>query len=487
MSAPQVVLVNRKRDEARLARFAASAAAQSTEFIRIDALDGHDPAAPFFLYKHLLGESFWGEDRIKPGAFACFLSHAAAWRRFLAEDWEAALICEDDAVLLTPPDAIALPDEFDVLLAGERIAKWRAGGDAPAPLGDAIREMAAAGRRPGRDGLAAAPGAEAYVVSRAGAKKLLNLMTRDRIRAGVDWAILGWGLPEEARPDWPEFAHLPADALNVFIAAAPAARVERAPSAIDHSKTVPIGELRARAGFEPLSGSSFAALRQDPVAEAFSEGSFYEEPALELLTRWMPKGGVFVDIGAHIGNHTLFMLRHGGAARAIVFEFSSAAIAALHEAIAAFGLKERVDATHLGFGLAEDRGRRARRGAKPAPYICRLKHDFDEDTPVKPGAQFLKGERPDLIKIDVNGEEREVLKGLTGVLKQHAPLLALDLSHPRSPKAEPLLERLGYKLAERAAWREGDTDRVFAIYRPTRSPNVQKESDRELAMELPSA
>lgn len=487
MSQPPVMVINRRRDEARLARFAASAAARSAEFIRIEALDGHDPAAPLFLYRGLLGDSFWGGDRIKPGAFGCFLSHAAAWRRMLAEDCDAALICEDDAALLTRPDAIALPETFDVVLTGARIAEWRAPGDAPAPLDEAIRAMAASGRRPGQDGLAAAPGAEAYVVSRAGAEKLLDLMTRDRIRAGVDWMILGWGLPDDARPDWPEFAHLPPGPLDVHIAAAPAARIEQAPSVIDHAKTVPIAEIRERAAFKPLSGSSFGALKKDPVAEAFSQGSFHEEPALEMLSRWMPKGGTFVDIGAHIGNHTLFMLRHGGAGRAIVFEFSSLAIAAFHEAVATLGVKERVDATHLGFGLAEERGRRGRRGAKPAPYLCRLKPGFDEDTPVKPGAQFLKGDVPDLIKIDVNGEEREVLKGLTGVLKQHAPLIALDLSHHRSPKAEPLLERLGYRLAERATWREDDAERVFAIYRPTHALNSPKESNRALAMELPSA
>lgn len=191
---------------------------------------------------------------------------------------------------------------------------------------------------------------------------------------------------------------------------------------------------------------------QDPVVAALAEGRFAEEPALELLSRWMPRGGVFVDIGAHVGNHTFFMLVHGGAGRAIPFEFAEVALIRFRERLKQSGLTERVETAHLGFGLAEERGKRAARGPRRIPYQLRLKSDFDEQVRVRSGDSLLKDEPVDLIKIDVTGEEREVLKGLRKTLKRMAPLIGIDLSHPQSVKVAPFLARLFYQEAERVEW-----------------------------------
>ena len=77
VSSTAIYVINRRCDTDRLAQFTASAAGFGLEFERIAAFDGHDPMAPFFLYRDLLSDEFWGKDAIKPGAFACYLSHIA--------------------------------------------------------------------------------------------------------------------------------------------------------------------------------------------------------------------------------------------------------------------------------------------------------------------------------------------------------------------------------------------------------------------------
>ena len=70
-----------------------------------------------------------------------------------------------------------------------------------------------------------------------------------------------------------------------------------------------------------------------------------------------------------------------------------------------------------------------------------------------------------MVKIDVNGEEREVIKGLRKTLSRQNPLLVVDMTRPRSQKAEPLIARLHYREVERAVWDEDGLPRDIRLYR----------------------
>lgn len=474
-----IYVINRAVDQDRLDGFAASAAALGLTFERIEALDGHDPDAPLFLYRMLLRDAFWGEDSVKPGALACAVSHMTAWTRMLADGAGAALICEDDARLTADPMGLAATarryDGVDVVLANDRMAAWRAAAPAksdPAQLSAAklLPRMAKAGLAPDEGGLSRGPGADAYLVTRAGAQKLLTMLRDVGLIGGVDWLILAAGAGQGV--GWPETDTLdPAfegrDPLNVLIAAEPVATRADLPSAIRHRDAVPLAALRdgPSLGGEGQAQTP-ANLRPDPVADAFGGGRFYEEPALAMMARWMPRGGVFADVGAHVGNHTLFMLRHGGAGRAIPFEHNRFAIEALRRVMEANGLTDRIDDEALGYGLAEEAGKRQARGGKRNPFVNRLKEGFDEPVKVRPGDALLREKDVDMIKIDVGGEEREVLKGLKKTLKRKRPLLVVEMTRPRSQKAAALIERLHYREAERAEWDEGGETKRIVLYRP---------------------
>lgn len=476
-----VYVINRAVDSDRLAGFTEAAAALNIGFTRIAALDGHDPDAPLFLYRTLLRDTFWGEDRIKPGALACAVSHMHAWRRMLADGAAAALICEDDARLTSDPAALAAaarryPDA-DIVFANPRMTAWRDIGrvrsdPALVSVAKIAARMAAKGARPGAGGMADGPGADAYLLTRKGADALLSLIGRTGLIGGIDWIVAaacgarGLG---SAETDFLDGAMGAAPEICGYVAGAPVVSTAKAPSALRHRDMIPLTNLRDAPSLNaPGRVKTAADLRPDPVSDAFRGGRFYEEPALAMMSRWMPGGGAFADVGAHVGNHSLFMLRHGGAGTAIPFEHNRFAIAAFRRLMEMNGLSDRIDDAELGFGLAEETGKREAKGAKRNPFVNRLKPGFDEPVRVRPGDALLREREVDLIKIDVNGEEKEVLKGLRKTLKRKRPLLVVDMTRPRAAKAEPLIERLGYEEAERAEWDENGVPRKVVLYHAKR-------------------
>ncbi len=469
-----IYVINRRADQDRLAQFTASAAKFNLQFERIAAFDGHDPLSPFFLYRHLLGDQFWGEDMIKPGAFACYLSHMAAWRRLLASEHEMALICEDDAVFSQSPVALFADakglEGFDVVFANHRTTGWRQAvvdGDGLAAAGEVVSAMGARGLSPG-EGVAPAPGADCYLVSRAGAEKLLAYLAEDKVIAGVDWMILrrSDGAAGLGGDEWAYLSDVVADGdLKTFIAPLAVAGQADGTSVLSHKTKTAIAELKNRRMIgEDGPNRAPQGDQIDPVFAAFARGEFYEAPALELLRRWIPEGGVFVDIGAHVGNHTLFMLRHGGAGRAIPLEFNPRAVRALTEMVEMNSLDDQVDLDHLGFGLTEERGKREAFGSKKNLSNNRLREGFVETVKTRPGDTIFRELDVDMVKVDVNGDEREVLKGMRKTMKRKQPVLALDLTRPKSLKALPLIDRLGFVERERVEWTDAEGDRVMAIF-----------------------
>ena len=470
-----VYVINRACDTDRLARFEASAPAG---FTRVNALDGHDPDAPLFLYRDMVGASFWGRDDIKPGAFACYLSHMAAWLRMLGEGHEAVLICEDDIELNGDLDGLAKQaarhGDFDLILANQRMTDWRALAPAKSdtrliPAHTVVERMQGAGAKPGANGVAQGPGADAYVISARGAAAMLERSRKRGVIAGVDWVLLAQGLPAKVGESWPELAflapHMDQPPLTVLVADKPVGTMTKAPSAISHKVTTPLAgfcsadpvvKLEKDAG--PQEQDAPLAFPKGPSEDAvfvtLGEGRLPEEPALAMMARWMPPGGHFVDIGAHVGTHTLFMLRHGGAASALPLEVNKRVISLLRKAVVANNLGDRVDLSQLGVAAGEVRGKKEMFGPKREYSNARLREGFVEDIRVRPGAALVRDTPPHMIKIDVNGEERDVLKGLRKTLKQRRPLLAIDLTRPKSQKVFPFLERMGYREVERATWDE---------------------------------
>ena len=160
----------------------------------ITALDGHDGKFPFARYRHLSGRFWDNESEFKPGAFCCFLSHARCWRQIAGGTDEIGLVLEDDVEINAQAIAdfsVENPKESDLVFVNQRTSNYLTHLPAVSSdcvgMGDLITRLIS-------DGTFAksipAPGADGYVVSRKGAKKLLGMMDTRGICMGVDYALV---------------------------------------------------------------------------------------------------------------------------------------------------------------------------------------------------------------------------------------------------------------------------------------------------------
>jgi glycosyl transferase family 25 len=132
---------------------------------RIDAVDGSKPLPPELSYY------FDARHVMDVGALGCYASHIKAWRQITRKALPHALVLEDDAIL--PPglsgllsDIIAtLPKGWDMVHLGTEPDR-------------AVCEIAKVGRRKIVQFSRVPPGAVGYLISRAGAQKLLQAKPR---------------------------------------------------------------------------------------------------------------------------------------------------------------------------------------------------------------------------------------------------------------------------------------------------------------------
>ncbi len=194
--------------------------------------------------------------------------------------------------------------------------------------------------------------------------------------------------------------------------------------------------------------SFFVVNEWDYIQAHHLKGKFYEQEELELIGRYF-KGGVLVDVGANIGNHSIYALKFLGATRVIAFESNPAAARLLKVNLALNDVSDRVD--HRLAGLSNTHG-----GAK---LIAPSHKDLgstrvsvgaaDADCLVLPGDEALANERTiAMIKIDTEAMELQVLEGLTATLARHRPILFVEVDNANHPSFLEFVDAQGYEVAE---------------------------------------
>ncbi|TIX88823.1 FkbM family methyltransferase [Rhizobium sp. P44RR-XXIV] len=173
-------------------------------------------------------------------------------------------------------------------------------------------------------------------------------------------------------------------------------------------------------------------------------GAFYERAMLEDVGSALPEDAFVIDVGANIGNHTLFFSAVLGA-RTISFEPNAEALNILQANVNLNGLQDRVEIKPIALGAEAGMGDIIEE-APTKLGMARVKLAADGRVPVARLDDIVQDRRVDLIKIDVEGMEVDVLRGAVGTIARCKPRLLVEAATAEALRGvEAVLRPLGYR------------------------------------------
>lgn len=161
------------------------------------------------------------------------------------------------------------------------------------------------------------------------------------------------------------------------------------------------------------------------------------EPVVQAaLVEHLQPGGTFFDVGAHVGFMSVLASRLVGPEGVVVaFEPLSANLRRTQDNVTSNAGAARFDGRLLALS---DRDGRMKLAVGEKEITARLSEDEGMDVDVA-RLDSLDVPAPDVIKIDVEGAECDVLRGMPKLLKAHAPTLIIEIHGGTEPAVRELL------------------------------------------------
>lgn len=162
------------------------------------------------------------------------------------------------------------------------------------------------------------------------------------------------------------------------------------------------------------------------ISIAHASGQFYEGAFLEKLKDLTKPDGLAVDIGANIGNHSLYLAGEAGC-RVLPLECNPRMVPLLRQAVIRSGFEERIDLSHLGYAAADSVGTITFNHMRD-DYSNILASDAEGGVEIPSlSIDSLNLESCCFIKIDVDGGERAVLGGMGETIDRLKPPVAIEV------------------------------------------------------------
>jgi FkbM family methyltransferase len=191
----------------------------------------------------------------------------------------------------------------------------------------------------------------------------------------------------------------------------------------------------------------FVVDQEDIIQREHLHQRFYEQEELEIIKHAF-RGGVFLDVGANVGNHTLFAAMYLGASRVISVEPNPIAYGILRVNVGLNGQHDKI--TLYPVGLSDDRCRASIHipshnlgGGMLAPGAA------DARIEVFTGDELLSGSTIDFIKIDTEGMELNVIRGLANTIRRDHPDMFVEVEDKNVDSFLRLMRTFGYTIKKR--------------------------------------
>ena len=178
---------------------------------------------------------------------------------------------------------------------------------------------------------------------------------------------------------------------------------------------------------------------RDAIQSVHSRGQFHSINELETMSAWIGSGAVVVDIGANVGNHTVYFSRCTPAGQVYAIEPLPKAYNILKTNLA-LNQCTNVNTDHLGVALANEETQ-----GYPVAYVDNLgsttlfeaaptdsyydeRFEKFEPVPVVTGDSIFQNIAVDFVKIDVEFMELKVLDGLRKTIRRSRPVIHIEVN-----------------------------------------------------------
>lgn len=172
--------------------------------------------------------------------------------------------------------------------------------------------------------------------------------------------------------------------------------------------------------------------------------SFYELKLLEKI-KSLNIGGTYVDVGANIGNHTLFFSENCNSKKVVSIELDKNIFECLSKNVKENSLSKEVLLINSGVG-EKIKNVTTSNIDKQNVGMTKILNDGGE-TQISTLDNLLSDiHEINLIKLDVEGYELNAIKGATEILEKHSPILVTELTDTNQfIEFEKYISKFGYK------------------------------------------
>lgn len=187
--------------------------------------------------------------------------------------------------------------------------------------------------------------------------------------------------------------------------------------------------------------------RPDPIVNTIaSRRTFYEFDMLKDIRRRIGPEDLVLDIGAHVGNHAVYLAGVCGC-QVLAFEPFQENFALLNANIELNGLGPRVKSLPIALGASAALGMVRLKDEQNRGSVVIDKVSHAPGIPIRPLDELELPRDPAVLKIDVEGAELEVLKGARSLLRRCRPLLYVEtIDDDAFEAAIRLLDGFGYQV-----------------------------------------